>query len=201
MKTISNELAQAIQPLETKLKLLWIGGFPCFGIYIYIAWNNSVKGGENAISSPQMLPIAIFLGMLVLVQSFTFRWFTLSPRAIMKVLRGKKPVWLKEIANPDSPQARATLKQHHLDLLEGDELKLYEYSACLFGSILVQWGMINTCALFGMILPTVQYQPMAAIVAGMLSAACMLFQFPTIGSAFAASLELTEFERGINRET
>ena len=200
MKTLSKELAEAIRPLEMKLKLLWIGVFPVFGIYIFIAWQQAMRGRENAGSSPQMLMIAVFLCLTVLVQSLVFRWLTLSPRAITKVLSGNYPVWLKMVANPDSPKAKAVLKPEYLDALEGDERKLYEYSSCLFSSIIIQWGMVNTCALFGMILPPVQYQPMAAIIAGVLSAGCMLFHFPSIGRTFVAGLELAEFEKCMHRE-
>jgi hypothetical protein len=199
LKTISNELVAAIRPLETKLKLMWIGVFPAFGIYAFLAWKRSVQGSETAIASDQMLPIAAFLGVAVIVQSFAYRWFTLSPRGICRILQGRMPFWLKRMANPDSPKARAMLKQEYLERLDGNELKLYEYSGCLFSAVIIQWGMVSTCALFGMILPPVQYQPLAAIVAGLLSAACMLFQFPNIGSSFAAALELAEFEKGIFR--
>jgi hypothetical protein len=193
-------LEQAIRPLETRLKLLWIGVFPAFGIYAFLAHTRAAHGAESGGTASQMLPISVFLGLTVLVQSFVLRWFTLSPRAIVKMLKGTCPLWVRVISNARYSQT-PVLKQDALEMMNGDERKLYEYSACLFGSILVQWGLINTCALFGMILPPVQYQPLAAIVAGVLSAACMLFQFPSIGSSFAAALELTEFERGINRET
>ena len=200
MKILSKELAEAIRPLEMRLKLLWIGVFPAFGIYVFIAWQQAMRGRENETSSPQMLMIAVLLGLTVLVQSLAYRWFTLSPRAIVKVLNGNQPVWLKMIANPDSPKAKAVQKSKYLDTLEGDERKLYEYSSCLFNTIIIQWGMVNTCALFGMILPPVQYQPMAAIIAGVLSAGCMLFHFPAIGRSFAVGLELAEFEKGMHRE-
>ena len=200
MKTLSKELAKAIRPLEMRLKLLWIGTFPAFGIYVFIAWQQATRGRENKIASPQMLMIAVLLGVTVLVQALACRWLTLSPRAIVKVLNGNQPVWLKMIANPDSPKAKAVLKPEYLDMLEGDERKLYEYSSCLFSTIIIQWGMVNTCALFGMILPPVQYQPMAAIIASVLSAGCILFHFPCIGRSFAAGLELAEFEKGMHRE-
>ena len=143
-------------------------------------------GSETAIASSQMLPIAVSLGLIVLAQSFIYRWLTLSPRAIAKVVGGNQPVWLKMMANPDSPKARAVLKPDVMAKLEGNELKLYKYSTCLFSTVIVQWGMVNTCALFGMILPPVQNQPSAAIIAGILSAASMLFHFPGIQRAFAA---------------
>lgn len=200
MKTLSKELSEAIRPLEVKLKLLWIGVFPAFGIYAFIAWQRSKMGSETAISSPQMLPIAVFLGLTVLAQSFVYRWFTLSPRAIVNLLNGQQPAWLKMMANPDSPKAKAVLKQEYLDALQGDERKLYEYSSCLFSAVIIQWGIVNTCALFGMILPPVQYQPMAAVISGLLSAVCMLFHFPSIGNAFVTGLELAEFEHGMHRE-
>ncbi|VGO21082.1 hypothetical protein [Pontiella sulfatireligans] len=200
MKTISNELAAAIKPLEMKLKLMWFGVFPVSGIYIFIAWKQASEERGTAIVSNQMLPIAVVLGLMVLLQSFVCRWFTLSPHGLVKVVSGKQPAWLKRIANPESPQAKAALKQEHIDALEGDELKLYQYSGCLMSAVLIQWGLVNTCALFGMMLPPVQCQPAGAIVAGVLSATCMLFHFPNIGSAFASGLELAEFEKGMNRE-
>lgn len=200
METLSKKLATAIRPLEIKLKLLWIGVFPSFAIYVYIAWQRSQMGSETAIASPQMLPIAVLLCLLVLAQSFVYRWFTLSPRAIAKVLQGKQPVWLKITVNSDAPKARAVLKQEHLDVLEGDERNLYKYSSCLFSTVIIQWGMVNTCALFGMMLPPAQYQPLAASTAGVVSAACMLFHFPGIQRSFTAGLELAEFERGMRRD-
>lgn len=200
MKTLSKELVTAIRPLEMKLKLLWVGVFPAFGVYVFIAWQNSEQGSEMVVSSPQMLPIAVLLCLAVLAQSLVYRWFTLSPRGIANILNGKQPVWLKKMVNPESPKAKAVLKQEYLEVLQGNERKLYEYSGCLFNAVIIQWGMVNTCALFGMILPPAQYQPMAAIIAGILSAACMLFLFPSIGRFFAAGLDLAEFEQGMHRD-
>lgn len=200
MKTLSMELATAIRPLEMKLKLLWVGVFPAFGIYVFIAWQRSETGSETALASSQLLPIAVLLCLTVLAQSFVYRWFILSPRGIANMLNGKQPVWLKVMANPESPKSRAVLKQEYLEVLQGNERKLYQYSSCLFSAVLIQWGMVNTCALFGMILPPVQYQPMGAIIAGILSAACMLFHFPSIGRSFTAGLDLAEFEQGMRRD-
>ncbi|MCF7817878.1 MAG: hypothetical protein K9M54_08350 [Kiritimatiellales bacterium] len=199
MRQLSLELKRALKPLETKLKLMWVGVFPSFGIYVFLASNRAARGNESAITSSQMMPIVVFLTILVLVMSFVQRWFTLSPQGIVKVLDKQQPGWLKAVSNPDSSQSRAILKQEYLDALDGDELKLYEYSSCLYGRILVQWGLVNTCALFGMILPPIQYQPFAAIVAAVVSSVSMFFHYPNIGSSFAAGLELFELDRGINR--
>ncbi len=38
------------------------------------------------------------------------------------------------------------------------------------------------------------------IVAGLLSAGCMLFHFPRIQHAFVAGLELAEFDNGLHRD-
>ena len=66
---------------------------------------------------------------------------------------------------------------------------------------MVQWGMVNACALFGMILPSGHYQSMAAIAGGALSAACMVFNFPGILRAFASGLELADYEKDMQRDS
>ena len=201
MKTLSDELTAAIRPLEWKLKLLWVGVFPSFGIYIFLAWKRAQLGSETAAAAfPQMLMIAAFLGLTVLAQSFLYRWYTLSPRAIANMLAGRQPALIKRLAHPKSPKVRAVIKPDILERLDGEERTLYEYSNCLFNVILCQWGMVNTCALFGMILPPLKYQPLAAIIAGCLSTACMLLHFPSIGNSFAAGLELVEFEKSMRRD-
>lgn len=196
---ISADLNAAIRSLEIKLRLLWIGVFPSFGIYAFLASLRAGREMEPALAGIQQMPLVSLLGLIVLVQSFVYRWFVLSPRGIALVLQGRRPSWLNFISNPCSPRGRAMLNQKYLDKLEGDELKLYEYSSGLFNSIIIQWGLINTCALFGMVLPPQQYQPHAAIIAAIVSSICLLLQFPGIGRSFAAGLELAEFERGMKR--
>lgn len=200
MRTLSNELVAAIKLRELMLKLIWVGIFPSFGIYVFVAWNSAKAGHETAVGSSPMLPVAVLLALFVLVLSFVLRWLTLSPRGIANMLKGKQTFWLKMISYPASTQVGTTVNQEVLDALKGDELKLYEYSAFLFNALLIQWGMVNTCALFGMILPPLQYQPVAAITAGVLSAACMLLHFPSIQRSFAAGLELADFEQGMSRD-
>jgi len=201
MKTISNELARAIQPLETKLKLLWFGQFPALAIYVFIASRRAANGEGGAMASSQMLSILGMQAGMVLAMSFVLWWYTLSPRGIVKMLKGEQPFWLKTFFNAKPGSAAGTMKQEHVDALEGHELSLYEYSTGLFSTILVQWGLLNTCALFGMILPSHAYQPTAAAIAAGLSAICLLFQFPNIGTRFATGLELAEFEGVKNGES
>jgi len=133
---------------------------------------------------------------MVLVMSFVLWWYTLSPRGIVKMLKGEQPSWLKALFKTKQGSASGIMKQEHVDALEGHELSLYEYSTGLFANILIQWGLLNTCALFGMILPSHAYQPTAAAIASGLAAVCLLFQFPNIGTRLAAGLELAEFEGG-----
>lgn len=200
MNKLSSELTAAIKPLETRLRLLWIGVFPTFAIYVFLAWQRVQTGSNASTASPQLLMIFALISVMALVEAFVFRWFTFSPRAIANLLNGKQPALIKALANPDSPKARAMQNPEILDRLEGPERRLYEYSGCLFSVMFIQWGMVSTCAIFGMILPSAEHQPWAAVATGAASACCMLFFQPAIRRAFAAGLELAEFEKGLHKE-
>lgn len=195
MMTLSEELVEAIRPQERLLMLIWVGVFPSFGIYSYVAWLRSKEAAESASTSDSLLMMAVVLGITMLIVSLALRWLFLSPRAIANVVRGK-PALLLNLFMGSAPSSSSPAP----DGLNEAEQRLYAYSRGLFSSMLVCWGTVNTCALFGMIFPPIHYQPVAAIVAGLLSAGCMLFHFPRIQHAFVAGLELAEFENGLRRE-
>lgn len=193
--TLSDELVAAIRPQERLLKLIWVGIFPTFGIYCHVAWLRSKEAVESASASNQLLIMAGMLGIMMLVLSLALRWFLLSPRAIANVVRGK-PSPLLNLFIRSTEQASLPAPEG----LSEAEQRLFEYSRKSFVHMLICWGLLQNCALFGMVLPPVQYQPTASIVAGLLSAGCMFFHFPRIQHAFAAGLELAEVEGGLNRD-
>ena len=194
MRAISDTLAKAIRPLETKLKLIWFGQFPALAIYVLVASKRVANGTSGVETSSQLLPIFGMQAGMVLLMSFVLQRYTLSPRGIVKILKGAQPLWLKALFNTKQRTSAESLKQEHVNALEGHELTLYNYSTGLFPVVLIQWGMLNTCALFGMILPSNAHQPTAAAIAAGLAAIGLLFQFPNLGSRFAEGLELAEFE-------
>lgn len=193
--TLSEELVAAIRPQERLLKLIWVGIFPTFGIYSYLAWLRSKEAAESASASNQLLIIAGMMGIMMLIVSLALRWFFLSPRTIANVVRGR-PSLLNNLLSANTPPSVVPVPEG----LSEAEQRLYAYNRGLFNCMLICWGTVNTCALFGMILPPVQYQPAASIVAGLLSAGWMFFHFPRIQHAFVAGLELAEFEGGLYRD-
>lgn len=195
MITLSKELVAAIRPQKRLLKLIWVGIFPTFGIYSYLAWLRSKQAIESASASNQLLIMAGMMGIMMLVLSLALRWFSLSPRAIANVARGK-PSLLNNLLSGNTQRPVVPVPEG----LSEAEQRLYAYSRKSFVHMLICWGLLQNCALFGMILPPVQYQPMASIVAGLLSAGCMFFHFPRIQPAFVAGLELAEFEGGLYRD-
>jgi hypothetical protein len=182
MTGLSEELLRRIVPIDRILKLCWFGLLGSLGIYIFLAYQINQTANPHP---PQHLPSVVTYvlslgGIMSTILSLWLRKLLLSPRAFAKYLDDKGPVWIYNCINssPLSNSAR----------LDEMEKKILTFASKVQILQLILWGMLNTTAIFGLVLSIFISQPHIIFAFTVPVFFIALVQFPGIRNLLESGL-------------
>lgn len=138
---ISEQLRKVVRPVSTLLTVIWAAECGSLVVYYLIAWYVSRQEAGASANVP-MLPIVFgAIAAMSLLAGIAVKFFAFS-QARARQLLGQAPT---------GPQLAG------VDELTEDEQKLARLAAGLQPLYIMSLGMINSCALFGMVLAVIQH--------------------------------------------
>lgn len=136
---ISENLRKAVRPTSMLLTTVWLGELSTFAVYYLVVWMMSRHDGP-APAGDSVLPILFgALAAACVFGGIGFRFFAFSQGLARKLLS-------REQAGPALPG---------IDGLTEDERQLACLARGVFPMYVMALGMINSCAVFGMVLAMV----------------------------------------------
>jgi len=191
METISKELSLLIKRTDLLLKLFWGGNFISYGLFVFISFNAISMNKEAPQDNLNLILLFSFLGILACTASFAFRHFMLSPVAIIRYLNGKYPKFLLGSRKFPIPKANAEIAK----TLSAEEQLLFEFSTNCFNTFCLSFGLLNACAVFGLMLAMMTRTPYFSVFFSVFAALLLLCQFPSLKRLFEAALVEKSFRQ------
>jgi hypothetical protein len=170
-------LKKKVRNLDFILKLLWIGTFFSYLLYLFISYS-IVKGaaehksGQAIKENVLVIITAVLAGisLISIIFSFIIKYFLTSRSAIKNIFEGKLSFITKQLL--------PNLKQAKNEQFNGED-NLFNYlQKCLIFH-LISWGAVQNCALFAMVLSILSKSLIYAVVGAVFSGIIQFLHFPS----------------------
>jgi len=190
MNRLSEALSERVMQIDRLLKLCWLGLLSSLGIYVFIAY----KIEHTSILPHQSELVFIFIfaliGIMFMVMSLWLRYVLISPRAVAKYLDDKEPSWIYSLIS--SPR---NVENNSVSGLDDIENKMLSYAIKSQMLQMILWGMLNSTAVFGLVLSILLSQPPVTIAFVVPVFVVALAQYPNTRSLLEAGLRERNLER------
>lgn len=169
---VSDKLKALVRPTALLMAVVWAGEFLTFCVYYFIVRVSATQEQAGATEGDTVL-LAVFglMGAASLVAGVVFRWYIFSQRRARTFLS-------REPGEATGPVAELTREEQNLLLMARQTFPLY----------LMSLGMVNSCALFGLVLALIGRSPDVFSVFAVAAAVAWGLCFPRLGAFIESSL-------------
>ena len=185
MTRLSDELSKRITPIDRILKLTWLALPFSLAMYIFIAYIHKPMTASQL--NPIIILIFSLIGLIFTLVSLWLRYVLISPRAVAKYLNDKGPLWIyNSVHSAYKPSCK--MMNDIPSNLDDMEKKMLDYAQKSLILQMMLWGMLNSTAIFGLVLSFLLPEPHIIIAFVIPVFIIALMQFPNIRKLLEAGL-------------
>ena len=162
MNSLSETLLKPVVKIDQLLKLCWLGILGSQGIYVFIAYKLPHESASHHQSEMIFISIFSLIGIMFMVMSLWLRHVLISPRAVARYLDDKGPLWIYKFINSSYRYPHGGMNDMPSDL-DDTERKMLSYAIKSQMLQIILWGMLNSTAVFGLLLSILLSQPSITI--------------------------------------